>query len=151
MLDSSNSSSLASGALPASYSPALLSSSRSYKQRHPPRDLSLSGVAKNRSQSAGPNWEAEFAQYSDPEQSRKASQHLELAWKVQKVLFSAHARRARQTCRLPQARLLDLDARFHCRTRSLPLAAIVKAWAMSLAPGVIQQVRKTLAYCSSLL
>ena len=45
----------------------------------------MTGVAKNRSQSAGSNWEAEFAQYSDAEQLEKASQHLELTWKVAKV------------------------------------------------------------------
>ncbi len=87
MLDSSTSSSIASAGLPAFPAPALLSTSRCHKQRQPPRDLSLTGVAKNRSQSAGSNWEAEFARYSDPEQSRKASQHLELTWKVQKVPF----------------------------------------------------------------
>ena len=45
----------------------------------------MAGVARNRSQSAGSNWEAEFARYSDAEQLQKASQHLELTWKVAKV------------------------------------------------------------------
>ena len=37
-----------------------------------------------------------------------------------------------------------------CRMQSLLLAAIVKVWAMSLAPGVIQQVRNwhTVSTCS---
>ena len=61
-------------------------SSRRALQRKQPRDLSVSGVAKNRSQSAGSNWEAEFAQYSDAEQLQKASKHLELTWKVTKVM-----------------------------------------------------------------
>ena len=85
MLDSSNSRSSAPATLPATSPLLLLSSSRHYQHRQRPRDPSLNGVAKNRSQSAGSNWEAEFAQYSDAEQSRKASQHLELTWKVHKV------------------------------------------------------------------
>ena len=59
--------------------------SRPAGHRQQPRDLSMAGVAKNRSQSAGSNWEADFARYSDAEQLQKASQHLELTWKVAKV------------------------------------------------------------------
>ncbi|CAL5218966.1 g720 [Coccomyxa viridis] len=84
MLDSNNSRSSAPASLPATSPLLLLLSSRHYQHRQRPRDLSLNGVAKNRSQSAGSNWEAEFAQYSDAEQSQKASQHLELTWKVHK-------------------------------------------------------------------
>ena len=83
MLDNSKSRLMQPAGLPAASSPAFSSSSKNHRRL--PRDLSLAGVAKNRSQSAESNWEAEFAQYSDAEQLQKASQHLELTWKVHKV------------------------------------------------------------------
>jgi len=85
MLDNSGSSSRAnsSAGLPSTSRPTPLLIIRQHRSQ--PRDLRLSGIAKNRSQSAGSNWEAEFAQYADAEQLQKASQHLELTWKVAKV------------------------------------------------------------------
>ena len=151
MLESSTSKPGAQAALPVSSSPALMPSSRSHQQRHRPRDLSLNGVAKNRSQSAGSNWEAEFAQYSDAEQSRKASQHLELTWKVHKV--PCLPQQAGSPSRLTAARSTDGTQTHYClccRMQSLPLAAIVKVWAMRLAHGVARQVRN-LAYTLQML
>lgn len=89
MLDSSsNSRSVSPASLPSTSHPTLLPGSRYNKQRPQPRDVHLSGIAKDRSQSAGSSWEAEFARYSDAEHLQKASQHLELTWKVAKVPIS---------------------------------------------------------------
>lgn len=53
------------------------------QKRHGRRLLPVQGFA--RPQPAGSSWEAEFAKYSDPDRLRKASEHLELTWKVSKV------------------------------------------------------------------
>ena len=142
MIDSSSSRLSQTVGVPTPSSSALPSSSRTQRQRHLPRDLSLAGVAKDRSQSAGSNWEADFAQYSDAEQLQKASKHLELTWKVHKVTLPTN----------PTSCLIALGKRaashsycVWCRMRNLPLAAIAKAWGMSLVLGATQQVR-TCAY-----
>ena len=52
------------------------------------RHSRLSGVcsfARGPSEAAGQSWEAEFAKYADPKGVQRASQHLELTWKVSKV------------------------------------------------------------------
>jgi hypothetical protein len=91
MLDSSSTHrSMSHASLPSTSHPtcSLLPGSRYCKQRPQPRDVSLSGIAKDRSHSAGSSWEAEFARYSDAEHLQKASQRLELTWKVAKVPIS---------------------------------------------------------------
>lgn len=148
MLDSSsNSRRMSPASLPSTSHPTLLPGSRYNKQRQQPRDVHLSGIAKDRSQSAGSSWEAEFARYSDAEHLQKASQHLELTWKVAKVPISPSFASPIHFANNMMLMLTQKCKQYHakplscCRMQSLLPAHTVKDKAVSHAPGATQQVR----------
>ena len=64
--------------------PAKLTQSGIWRQKRS-RVCGVCNIARGRSEAEGQSFEAEFRKYADLDRVQRASQHLELTWKVSKV------------------------------------------------------------------
>lgn len=122
------------------------------------RHSRLSGVcssARGPSEAAGQSWEAEFAKYADRKGVQRASEHLELTWKVSKV--------SKRSCTRPTGpsnKPLYLHVQYfynksasftgglntvyvHCRMQNQAPATAARAQDTSHARGATPQVTHT--------